>query len=67
MKIILNGKTSKVGAKIKTLEEFLTLMEFDLEKTLVSVNGNVVEKKNFSRTHLSEGDKVDVFSFVGGG
>ncbi|OGV57337.1 MAG: thiamine biosynthesis protein ThiS [Lentisphaerae bacterium GWF2_50_93] len=67
MKIILNGKIKKVGAKSKTLGELMTLLKFDLEKTLVSLNGDVVEKKKFSKTNLSDGDKVDVFSFVGGG
>ena len=67
MKIILNGKIKKVSDKAKTLEEFLILLKYDPEKTLVSVNGNVVEKKNFSKTALSDGDKVEVFSFVGGG
>jgi sulfur carrier protein len=65
MKIIVNGKSKKVGAK--TLGELMILLKFDLEKSLVSVNDKVVEKKNFSKTVLSEGDKIDVFSFVGGG
>jgi thiamine biosynthesis protein ThiS len=65
MNIIVNGKSKKAG--VKTLEELMILLKFDLEKTLVSVNENVVEKKKFSKTALSEGDKIDVFSFVGGG
>jgi thiamine biosynthesis protein ThiS len=45
----------------------MTFLRFDPEKTLVSVNGEPVEKGKFSKAALSEGDKVDVFSFVGGG
>jgi sulfur carrier protein len=67
MKIILNGKASKVGAKTKNLEELMTQLKFDLERTLVSVNGNVIERKKFSETDLSDGDKIEAFSFVGGG
>lgn len=65
MKIIINGKSKRVG--VKTLEELMKFLKYDLEKTLVSVNGNVVEKCEFSNTALTEGDKVEAFSFVGGG
>lgn len=65
MKIIINGKSKKVG--VRTLEELMKFLKYDLEKTLVSVNGNVVEKDDYSKTDLYEGDKVDIFSFVGGG
>jgi sulfur carrier protein len=65
MIIIINGKNRKIG--VKTLEGLMILLKLDPEKTLVSVNGEPVEKGKFPKTALSEGDKVDVFSFVGGG
>jgi thiamine biosynthesis protein ThiS len=65
MEITVNGKDKKV--KAKTIKELMTFLRFDPEKTLVSVNGEPVEKGKFSKAALSEGDKVDVFSFVGGG
>ena len=65
MIIIINGKNRKVG--VKMLEELMILLKFDPRKVIVSLNGNLVEKGEFSKTALSEGDKVDVFSFVGGG
>jgi sulfur carrier protein len=65
MKIIINGKSRKVG--VKTLEELMTFLKYDQERTLVSVNGNVVEKADYAKTTLSEGDNLEVFSFVGGG
>jgi sulfur carrier protein len=65
MKIIVNGKSRKVG--VKTLEELMAFLKYDSEKVIVSVNGNMVEKGKFSKTVLSEDDKVEIFSFVGGG
>ncbi|MFA6290933.1 MAG: sulfur carrier protein ThiS [Victivallales bacterium] len=65
MKIAVNGKNRKVEAR--TLEELMTFLKYDLGRTLVSVNGNVVGKDKYSRTILAEGDKVEAFSFVGGG
>ncbi len=65
MEITVNGKDKKV--KAKTIKELMTFLRLDPEKTLVSVNGEPVEKGKFHKTALSEGDKVDVFSFVGGG
>ena len=65
MEITVNGKNKKV--KAKTLEDLMAFLKYDPEKVIVSVNGNVVEKGKFSKTVLSEGDKVEIFSFVGGG
>jgi len=65
MKIILNGKDKKL--KVANLGEILVNLKYDPEKVLVSVNGNAVGKEMYSKTSLSEGDNVDVFSFVGGG
>ena len=65
MKIIVNGKSRKVG--VKTLEELMAFLKYDSEKVIVSVNGNMVEKGKFSKTVFSEDDKVEIFSFVGGG
>ena len=65
MEIIINGKNRKVG--VKTLKDLMIFLNFDPEKVIVSVNGELVEKKLYSKTALSEGDNVDVFSFVGGG
>jgi len=65
MKIIVNGKSRKVG--VNTLEKLMAFLKYDMERVIVSVNGNAVEKRKFSKTILSEGDKVDIFSFVGGG
>jgi len=65
MKITINGKSKKIG--VKTLGELMKFLKFNPEKVIVSVNGKPVGKKKFPETILSEDDKVDVFSFVGGG
>jgi sulfur carrier protein len=65
MKIILNGKEKKLT--VTNLGEILTNLKYNPENVIVSVNGELVEKEIYSITSLSEGDIVDVFSFVGGG
>ena len=65
MKIIINGKSRKVG--VKTLEELMVFLKYDPEKVILSVNGQLVEKDEYAKTTLSDGDNLEVFSFVGGG
>jgi thiamine biosynthesis protein ThiS len=65
MKIILNGKEKKL--KAVNLEKILASLRFNPEKLIVSVNGDLVEKADYAKTTLSEGDNLEVFSFVGGG
>ena len=65
MKIILNGKDKKLT--VTNLGEMLANLKYNPENVIVSVNGELVEKEMYSITSLSEGDNVDVFSFVGGG
>ncbi len=65
MKIILNGKDKKLTAT--NLGEMLANLKYNPENVIVSVNGELVEKEMYPKTSLSDGDNVDVFSFVGGG
>ncbi len=65
MKIIINGKAKNVSAK--TLEDLLLKCKYEPDKVMASINGGIVERKKYARTILAEGDKVEVFCFVGGG
>ena len=65
MKIILNSKDKMI--KTSNLKRMLLSLRYDPERVIVSVNGALVEKNKFFKIALSDGDIVEVFSFVGGG
>ena len=51
----------------KTLEEFLLSNGYDMKRTAVERNGEIVPRSQYSSTVLADGDCIEVVSFVGGG
>lgn len=66
MKIRLNGeeKETEEGTTLPALVEGLSLAP---ERIAVELNGEVVRRAEWPRVTLSEGDRVEVVHFVGGG
>lgn len=50
-----------------TLSAYLTGAGFDLGRVAVEVNGEIVPKRLYAETTLSDGDSVEIVGFVGGG
>jgi sulfur carrier protein len=66
MQLVVNGEERQVGQST-TVKQLLALL--DLADTLVAVERNeeVVPRAQHESTELSEGDRVEVVHFVGGG
>ena len=64
--IYLNGKETR-GYEGKNVEEMITGEGFQKERIATEINGEIVSKKDYAQTFLSEGDRVEVVNFVGGG
>lgn len=63
--ITINGK--KVEAIGITLTEYLLSADYQTDRIAVELNGEILPKSKYGTTTLSEGDKVEIVSFVGGG
>jgi len=63
--IILNGKVRE-GAEM-SLDELLIAEGFNKAQVAVGLNGEVVSKEGYASIILKDGDKVEVFQFMGGG
>ena len=63
--ISLNGKPRE-GAGM-SLEELLKTEGFNIVQVAVGINGEVASKEDYSSLILKDGDKVEVFQFMGGG
>lgn len=61
----INGESLDVAGK--TLEEYLRTTAYDSTRIAVERNGEIVPKSQYGETTLTEGDCVEVVSFVGGG
>lgn len=66
MTILLNDRPTEVpeGATVAFLLEFLSLAE---RRVAVELNGEIVPRAQYGQRPLSEGDRVEVVQFVGGG
>ncbi len=51
----------------KTIAEYLATTNYDPMRIAVERNGDIVTKVQYSETVLTDGDSIEVVSFVGGG
>ena len=66
MKIIVNGSETDVaeGARVSELIMSLSLIP---ERLAIELNKKIIRRAEWDSTSLSEGDRVEIVHFVGGG
>lgn len=65
--IIVNDEKQEVTLPL-TLTELITLNKvFQPEMVTIQVNEDFVEKEDYEKIQLQEGDRVDFLYFMGGG
>jgi sulfur carrier protein len=66
MKIIVNGQLRDLPSG-ETLALLAKRFCKDPQHVLAELNGGIVDRQSWDKTRLSEGDKLELVSFVGGG
>ena len=67
MKIVVNGDTVEVTAGL-SVSELLKVRQVKLpDMVSVELNDNILERPEFETTKLTEGDRVELLYFMGGG
>ncbi len=66
MKIRLNGE-ERVISDGMTIDALLSSLNVSELSSAVELNLNILDKKDYGRTRLNDGDLVEIISFVGGG
>lgn len=64
--VTLNGQPYVVNSPM-SISELLSEAGFEPERVAVLLNGDIVAKEAFGKTEISDGDALEVVSFVGGG
>jgi thiazole synthase len=66
LNVIVNGSQREIlsGADIKDLIKELDLIP---DRVAVELNGKIIKRLDWDSTTLSEGDKLEIVHFVGGG
>ena len=66
MKIQVNGEGRTANAGV-TVAELLRELDIRPDRVAVEVNTEVLNRHEFERRGLCEGDHVEIISFIGGG
>lgn len=61
----INGQDYDINGK--NLSDFLIESGYDIKKIAVEKNGEIVKRASYKDTFLSDGDKIEIVKFVGGG
>lgn len=67
MQLYINGQKTKVESHIQTIEDLLKFFQLQDRIVIVEQNGEIVLKEKYSKQPVSEGDKIEIVHFVGGG
>lgn len=61
----ING--TPVDTASKTISAYLAETDYDPARIAIERNGEIVPRAQYDKTLLSDGDVIEVVSFVGGG
>ncbi len=50
-----------------TLSTLLEKLKIDAATVVAEIDGQIIERKNFTQTNLAEGQSIELIRFVGGG
>lgn len=66
MRIQVNGEGRTANAGF-TVADLLRELEIRPDRVAVEVNLEIVDRQEFERRSLREGDRIEIISFIGGG
>jgi thiamine biosynthesis protein ThiS len=66
MKLTINGE-SREFAPLSTVSELLARLAMKPDRVAVELNRELVPRNRWATTEVSEGDKLEIVHFVGGG
>ena len=64
--LYINGSRREFDRDL-TVAQLLEEMGARSESVAVELNLDILDRKQYSETHLNEGDRLEIISFVGGG
>ncbi len=66
MQIVMNGDPIEIVAG-SSIESLLKQLDISRERVAVELNADIVPKAGYEKQLLSDGDKIEIVHFVGGG
>ena len=66
MTVIVNGSTADVGEG-SVISDILRSLGLNADRVAVELNQKIIRRAEWGSTRISEGDRVEIVHFVGGG
>ena len=66
MKLTLNGESREFGT-LTTLAALIERLGMKADRVAVELNREIVPRDRWAETNLTEGDRLEIVHFVGGG
>ena len=66
MQIYINGESQIIDG-IRTVAELVEKFALNIRKVAVEVNLAIVPRSLYAETLLSDGDRIEIVQFIGGG
>jgi thiamine biosynthesis protein ThiS len=66
MQLVINGKTVELD-QVRTIEDLVRARGLKTSLVAVEHNGTIVPRSEFAIREVTEGDKLEIVHFVGGG
>ena len=66
MRITLNGESKEVAQDL-SVGKLLKQLDLQPDRVAVEINLNILERSMYQSWVLTEGDRVEIISFIGGG
>jgi len=64
--VIVNGNQTVI-AECSGIDELIKSLDLNPERVAVELNKRIIRRANWDSTTISEGDRVEIVHFVGGG
>jgi sulfur carrier protein len=65
MRLVINGQSEEID--VETMHDLLNSLDLARQRVAVEINGELVTRGAYASTRLSEGDRIEIVTFVGGG
>jgi thiamine biosynthesis protein ThiS len=64
--VTINGEEKEIEAGLQ-VSDLLRLLELKPERLAIELNRRIIRRAAWASTEISEGDKIEIVHFVGGG
>lgn len=67
MNLHINGQSIEVPNKIGTIQALLEHFQLDQKVVIIELNQSILDKAEHAQTSITDGDRIEIVHFVGGG